>query len=57
MIEIVGDSLCCFYIFKNGGSQLVDEETGTLLVTENLMYLLTAADSDGAEVRFHWVRL
>jgi hypothetical protein len=56
VVEIVGDSLCCFYIFKNGGSQLVDEETGTLLVTETLLDLLTAADADGVEVRFRWVR-
>ena len=54
--EIVGDSLCCHYIFENGGSQVVDDATGTLLITEVLLELLTAAASAGAEVRFRWVR-
>ena len=56
VIEIVGDSLCCQYIFGNGGSQVADEETGVLQITETLLDLLTAAAADGAEVRFRWVR-
>ena len=56
VVEIVGDSLCCHYIFENGGSQVVHDATGTLLITEVLLELLTAAASAGAEVRFRWVR-
>ena len=56
VVEIVGDSLCCQYIFAKGGSQVVDEETGALLITETLLDLLEAAGADGAEVRFRWVR-
>ena len=56
VVEIVGDSLCCHYIFRNGGSQTVDDETGQLLLTEVLLDLLNKAASDGAEVRFRWVR-
>ena len=35
---------------------MADEETGVLLITETLLDLLTAADADGTEVRFRWVR-
>jgi len=56
VVEIVGDSLCCHCIFENGGSQVVDEATGTLLITEVLLELLTGAASAGAEVRFRWVQ-
>ena len=56
VVEIVGDSLCCHYIFKNGGSQVVDGDSGTLLITEVLLELLTAASTVGADVRFRWVR-
>jgi hypothetical protein len=56
VIEIVGDSLCCQYIFDNGGSQAVDADSGLLLLTEVLLDLLTAAADDGAVVRFRWVR-
>ena len=56
VVEIVGDSLCCHYIFRNGGSQTVDDETGQLLLTEVLLDLLSKAAADGAEVRFRWVR-
>jgi hypothetical protein len=55
-IKIVGDSLCCQYIFEKGGSQVADDETGVLMITEKLLNLLSAADADGAEVRFCWVR-
>jgi hypothetical protein len=56
VVEIVGDSLCCQFIFEKGGSQVVDEATGKLLITEALLELLSAAEGDGAEVRFRWVR-
>jgi hypothetical protein len=35
---------------------VADEETGILLITETLLDMLTAADADGAEMRFRWVR-
>jgi hypothetical protein len=35
---------------------VADDETGVLMITETLLDLLSAADADGAEVRFRWVR-
>jgi hypothetical protein len=35
---------------------VVDDATGRLLITEVLLELLSAAEGDGAEVRFRWVR-
>jgi hypothetical protein len=56
IIRIVGDSLCCHYVFEKGGSQVTDDATGRLLLTEALLELLSAAKGVGAEVRFCWVR-
>jgi hypothetical protein len=56
IIGIVGDSLCCHYIFEKGGSQVVDDANSKLLITEALLELLSAVESFGAEVRFRWVR-
>jgi len=56
VIEIVGDSLCCHYIFENGGSQKVDNHTGDLVVTDTLLAILNMAEADKATVRFRWVR-
>ena len=56
VVEIVGDSLCCHYIFENGGSQKVDNHTGDLVVTDTLLAILNMAEADKATVRFRWVR-
>ena len=55
VIEVAGDSLCCQYIFVNGGSQAVNADSGLLFLTGVLLDLLTAAADDGAVVRFRWV--
>jgi len=56
MIEIVGDSQSAGIIFGKGGSQVVDEETGELLITEALLRIFELAEEVGFEVRFRWVR-
>jgi hypothetical protein len=56
MIEIVGDSQSAGIIFGKGGSQVVDEETGELLITETLLRIFEVAEVAGFEVRFRWVR-
>jgi hypothetical protein len=55
-IGIAGDTPCCHYIFEKGGSQVIDDATGRLLITEALLELLSATEGVGAEVRFRWVR-
>ena len=56
LIEIVGDSQCASYIFANGGSQVVDEESGLLLLTDTLIATLDTAARGGFAVRFRWVK-
>jgi len=56
MIEIIGDSQSAGIIFGKGGSQVVDEETGELLITEALLRIFELAEEVGFEVRFRWVR-
>ena len=56
LIEIVGDSQCASYIFANGGSQVVEPESGLLLLTDTLLAILEAAARGGFDVRFRWVK-
>ena len=56
LVEIVGDSQACKYIFENGGSQCVDQVTGELLIADTLSSLLGVAEEHGFEARFRWVR-
>jgi hypothetical protein len=44
-VSVVGDAKSATYIFANGGSQVVDKETGTLLLTETLLDILNDADA------------
>jgi len=43
-------------MFANGGSQVVDERTGLLLVLEALLGIFAVAERVGFEVWFRWVR-
>ena len=51
VILIVGDAQSARFVFAKGGSQVVDNETGLLLITETLLDILS--DSVGFET-FHW---
>jgi hypothetical protein len=55
-ISVVGDAKSATYIFANGGSQVVDEATGTLMLTEVLLDILTEAEAGAYTVQFRWVR-
>ena len=56
VVEVVGDHQAAKFIFANGGSSCVDEETGTLLITDTLIHMLVTAKANQCEVRFRWVR-
>jgi hypothetical protein len=56
MVSVVGDARSATYIFAKGGSQVVDKETGCLLITEVLLDILNDADDAGYDVAFRWVR-
>ena len=56
MVEIVGDAQSAGYVFANGGSQVVDERTGLLLILEALLDIFAVAEREGFKVRFRWVR-
>ena len=53
LVEVVGDSLCCEFIFRKGGSQRVDSATGELLITDVLLAMLRTAARCG--FTFRWV--
>jgi hypothetical protein len=55
VVEIVGDSRVAMFVFRNGGSQRVDPETGELELLEALLSILGDADEYGFEVLFRWV--
>ena len=55
-VSVVGDAKSATYIFANGGSQVVDQATGTLMLTEVLLDILNEAEDGGYEVQFRWVR-
>jgi hypothetical protein len=55
-ISVVGDAKSATYIFANGGSQVVDKATGTLMLTEVLLDILNEADAGAYDVQFRWVR-
>jgi hypothetical protein len=55
VIEIVGDSQVCMYVFRKGGSMVVDAETGELELLEALLDILGTAEAYGFEVLFRWV--
>ena len=56
MVEVVGDAQSAQFVFANGGSQVVDEPTGLLLILEALLSIYAVAEREGFEVRFRWVR-
>ena len=56
VVSVVGDAKSATYIFANGGSQVVDQETGTLMLTEVLLDILNEAADGAYEVQFRWVR-
>jgi len=55
-VSVVGDARSATYIFANGGSQVVDKASGTLMITETLLDILNDADAGAYEVAFRWVR-
>jgi len=55
-VSVVGDALSATYIFANGGSQVIDEATGNLLLTETLLDIVNDAAAKRYEVQFRWVR-
>ena len=56
MVEVVGYAQSAQFVFANGDSQVVDEPTGLLLIPEALLRTFAAAEREGFEVRFRWVR-
>ena len=56
VVEIVGDSQVCEAVFRNGGSQCQDAESGDLLMTDALLELHELAARIGFEFRMRWVR-
>ena len=56
VVEIVGDAQSAQYVFANGGSQVVDDDTGLLLILEALLDIFAVATRAGCEARFRWVR-
>jgi hypothetical protein len=55
VIDIVGDSQVCMYVFRKGGSMVVDAETGELELLEALLDIRGTVTRCGFEVLFRWV--
>jgi hypothetical protein len=55
LIEIVGDSQAAAAIFRRGGSQRADAESGELELHEAFLDIYEAAAEGGFEVVFRWV--
>jgi len=55
VVEVVGDSQVAGHVFRKGGSQVVDLETGELELLEALLDILNTASEFGFEVIFRWV--
>jgi hypothetical protein len=55
LVEIVGDSQAAGAIFRRGGSQRVDDESGELELYEAFLDVLEAAAGGGFSVVFRWV--
>ena len=55
LVEIVGDSQAARAIFKKGGSQRVDDESGELELFEAFLSVFEAAEAGGFDVVFRWV--
>jgi len=53
-ILVVGDAQSAKFVFAKGGSQVVDNETGLLLITETFLDILDRGGSMGFETRLHW---
>ncbi len=56
LVEIVGELQCASYTFANGGSQVVESESGLLLLMDTLLAILKAAKRGEFDVRFRWVK-
>jgi len=54
VVLIVGDAQSARFVFAKGGSQVVDDETGLLLITEALLDILNRGGSIGFTTRFQW---
>jgi hypothetical protein len=54
LVEIVGDSQAAGAIFRKGGSQRVDLESGELEVFEASLDVIQAAAAEGFDVIFRW---
>jgi len=54
LVEIVGDSQAVCAIFRKGGSQRVDDESGELELFEAFLSVLEAAEAGGFDVVFRW---
>ncbi len=55
VVEIVGYSQVCMYVFRKGDSMVVDAETGELELLEALLDILGTSTCLGFEVPFRWV--
>ena len=55
MIEVVGDAQSAQFVFANGGSQVVDEPTGLLLIPEAPLRTCAVEERGGSGL-FRWVR-
>ena len=54
-LEIVGDSQAAGAIFRRGGSQRIDDESGELELYEAFLSVFEAAERGGFSVVFRWV--
>ena len=55
LVEIVGDSQAAAAIFRRGGSQRVDDESGELELFEAFLDVLRTASEHEFDVTFRWV--
>jgi hypothetical protein len=55
LVEIVGDSQAAAAIFRRGGSQRIDTESGELELHEAFLDIYEAAAKGGFEIVFRWV--